>query len=249
MKRVFPPVIGLVTCSKQVKRYAVQVANEWYIDVVKRFGGLPILLPSSVGSVQIRELLRLCDGILFPGSHSNIEPRRYGANHHEPYLDKIRDDVAIDLIRAAIDTDKPCLGICRGFQEMNVALGGTLNPFLLQTGYEGHGEADSNDFSEVYAPSHSVWVEKQGLFSQWLEDTNLDSTRIEVNSLHDQGIERLAPGLLVEAKASDGLVEAFSLPDQKYFIGVQWHPEWNAIHNSFSQLLFRHFMMAASNQE
>lgn len=133
---------------------------------------------------------------------------------------------------------------------MNVALGGTLEPNVHSSGYNDHREIESDDFNEKYAPSHSVVVQERGVFANWLNESSefaADTSTLEVNSLHNQGVKSLAANLSIEAKALDGLVEAFSIPDHKYFIGVQWHPEWNAIHNSFSRLLFRKFIMAASN--
>ncbi|CAH0539667.1 gamma-glutamyl-gamma-aminobutyrate hydrolase family protein [Vibrio marisflavi] len=250
MSNQHSPIIGIVTCSKNLGGYSIQAVNESYIDAVEQFSGTPILLPSAAGIGHLNEFLDMCDGFLFTGSHSNVEPSRYNAAHDESYLDRARDELALNLIRASVDANKPCFGICRGFQEMNVALGGTLEPCVHEAGYNDHRENPTEDMSEKYSASHSVIVQEKGIFASWLSDSkefDNNDCLVEVNSLHNQGIKHLASNLSIEAKAFDGLVEAFSLPDHKYFIGVQWHPEWNPIHNSFSQLLFKKFIMAASN--
>lgn len=247
MSEIRKPIIGLVSCKKELAGYQIQALNEFYLQAVKDFGGTPIILPSAIEADELDRVLAVCDGLLFPGSHSNVAPHRYNGSHEEKKKDEGRDELAIHLIRRAIDMNIPCLGICRGFQEMNVALGGSLNPAVHESGFDDHRESESKDFAEKYAPAHPVFVEQGGVFEQWLISAQWsDSTKFEVNTLHNQGVERLGPTLKVEAKAPDGLIEAFSLPGQKYFVGVQWHPEWAAKQNHFSQILFKEFIMSAS---
>ncbi|WP_440878872.1 gamma-glutamyl-gamma-aminobutyrate hydrolase family protein [Vibrio natriegens] len=241
------PIIGVVSCTKELGGYQIQAVNDFYLRAVKDFGGLPVMLAPDMSSDEVDSILELCDGFLFPGSHSNVAPHRYNASHTENKKDEARDELALNLIRHAVDKDIPCLGICRGFQEMNVALGGTLNPAVHDSGFNDHREAPVDDFEQKYAPAHAVLVQKESLFEQWLVENHWENTTLfEVNTLHNQGVEQLAPQLKVEAKAPDGLIEAFSLAGQKYFVGVQWHPEWKAKTNHFSQILFKEFIMAAS---
>ncbi len=241
------PIIGVVSCTKELGGYQIQAVNDFYLRAVKDFGGLPVMLAPDMSSDEITTILELCDGFLFPGSHSNVAPHRYNASHTENKKDEARDELALSLIRRAVDKDIPCLGICRGFQEMNVALGGTLNPAVHDSGFNDHREAPVDDFEQKYAAAHAVLVQKESLFEQWLVENHWENTTFfEVNTLHNQGVDQLAPQLKVEAKAPDGLIEAFSLTGQKYFVGVQWHPEWKAKTNHFSQILFKEFIMAAS---
>ncbi|WP_373938860.1 gamma-glutamyl-gamma-aminobutyrate hydrolase family protein [Vibrio kanaloae] len=247
MSKTSKPIIGIVSCAKELGGYQIQAVNDFYLTAVKDFGGLPLILAPDMASEDVERLLNICDGFLFPGSHSNVAPHHYNGTHEEPKKDEARDELSFTLIRQAIDKDIPCFGVCRGFQEMNVALGGSLNPAVHDSGFNDHRESEVEDFEEKYAPSHAVLVQKQSLFEKWLTENHWENTTFfEVNTLHNQGVDQLAPQLTVEAKAPDGLVEAFSLPGQKFFVGVQWHPEWKAKTNHFSQILFKEFMMAAS---
>ncbi|WP_394150085.1 gamma-glutamyl-gamma-aminobutyrate hydrolase family protein [Vibrio maritimus] len=247
MSEIRKPIIGLVSCKKELAGYQIQALNEFYLQAVKDFGGTPIILPSAIETDELDRVLAVCDGLLFPGSHSNVAPHRYNGSHEEKKKDEARDELSIQLIRRAIDMNIPCLGICRGFQEMNVALGGSLDPAVHESGYQDHRENESKDFTEKYAPAHPVYVEGDGVFKEWLVNAKWeDTSKFEVNTLHNQGVKKLGSVLKVEAKAPDGLIEAFSLPGQKYFVGVQWHPEWEAKNNHFSQILFKEFIMSAS---
>ncbi|TFH92613.1 gamma-glutamyl-gamma-aminobutyrate hydrolase family protein [Vibrio ouci] len=247
MAKTSKPIIGIVSCAKELGGYQVQAVNDFYLHAVKDFGGLPLILAPEMPAEDIQTILDMCDGFLFPGSHSNVAPHRYNATHEEAKKDEKRDELSLSLIRHAVDGDIPCLGICRGFQEMNVALGGSLNPAVHESGFNDHRESPVEDFEQKYAPAHAVLVQKESLFEQWLTENQWQNTSLfEVNTLHNQGVDQLAPQLNIEAKAPDGLVEAFSLPGQKFFVGVQWHPEWQAKTNHFSQILFKEFMMAAS---
>ncbi|GAL31006.1 gamma-glutamyl-GABA hydrolase [Vibrio variabilis] len=247
MSEIRKPIIGLVSCKKELAGYQIQALNEFYLQAVKDFGGTPIILPSAIEADELDRVLAVCDGLLFPGSHSNVAPHRYNGSHEEKKKDEARDELSIQLIRRAIDMNIPCLGICRGFQEMNVALGGSLDPAVHESGYQDHRESESKDFTEKYAPAHPVFVEGDGVFKEWLVNARWeDTSKFEVNTLHNQGVKQLGSVLKVEAKAPDGLIEAFSLPGQKYFVGVQWHPEWEAKNNHFSQILFKEFIMSAS---
>lgn len=235
------PIIAIVSCGKELAGYSIQSMNEFYLNAISSMGALPIILPSVISGEDIKQIAHQVDGFLFPGSHSNVAPHRYGADHHEPKQDEARDELALSIIRYALDTKIPCLGVCRGFQEMNVALGGSLYQHVIKHGFDDHREPESADFNVKYASAHPVLIKQDGLFYQWTQG----ASEVQVNSLHNQGVHRLADNLRIEATAPDGLVEAFSIAKHPYFVGVQWHPEWKATENAFSTLLFGHFIEAA----
>ena len=237
------PLIGIVSCQKELESYKIQSVNEFYLQAIKSVGGIPVILPAGASNNEVARLLSVIEGVLLPGSHSNVSPEHYGATHHEPYKDEGRDELSFTIIRQCIEQQIPIMGICRGFQEMNVALGGTLHPAVHEiAGHLDHRESDNPDFSVKYAPVHAVHVSQGGVFQQWLGDQQ----SIQVNSLHGQGVRKLASDLRVEALAPDGLVEAFSMGQHPYFVGVQWHPEWHpewqAAEQPFSRILFEHFI-------
>jgi putative glutamine amidotransferase len=152
--------------------------------------------------------------------------------------DPARDATTLPLIRRAVQAGVPVLGICRGFQEMNVAFGGTLHQRLHEVpGYLDHRDDETQPLEVQYGPAHEVTLEPGGVLR-----TLTASERIRVNSLHSQGIERLGEGLAVEARAPDGVIEAFRVPAARRFaLAVQWHPEWQVMSNPFSRALFATF--------
>ncbi|MEH6452727.1 MAG: gamma-glutamyl-gamma-aminobutyrate hydrolase family protein [Psychromonas sp.] len=245
------PVIAIISCSKTVLDYQVQSVNEFYINAITAFGGIPLIIPSVSTPADLAILSNCIDGLLLPGSHSNVDPIEYGATHTEDKKDKARDSSAFHLIDLCVEQQIPVLGICRGFQEMNVAMGGSLTPKVHEAGFSDHREITDATFDLKYASAHPVHVAESGVFANWLTtENNLDQNSInlktiDVNTLHNQGVNQIAASLTIEAKAPDGLIEAFSLADHPYFIGVQWHPEWQATTNPFSQLLFSKLISAA----
>ncbi|ELS28204.1 Gamma-glutamyl-GABA hydrolase [Metapseudomonas furukawaii] len=203
-------------------------------------GGIPLVIPALGDLLDQETLLASLDGLLFTGSPSNVEPHHYqgpasaAGTRHDP----ARDRTTLPLVRAAIAAGIPVLGICRGFQEMNVAFGGTLHQRVHETaGYMDHREPADEPLEVQYAPRHPVRVQAGGI----LDGIGLPS-EIQVNSIHGQGVERLAPGLHVEALAPDGLVEAFSVEGARSFaLGVQWHPEWQVLTNPNYLAIFQAF--------
>ena len=207
-------------------------AGDEYVRAVREGAGAQALLIPATDPPPDAALLDRLDGLLFPGAPSNVAARRYGGEALAPgtRLDEARDATSLSLLAAAIAQGLPVLCICRGFQELNVALGGSLNTHVYGATLD-HREDESAKLAEQYRPVHPVIIAPGGILSALL-----GTGEVMVNSLHAQGIARLAPGLLVEARAPDGLVEAVSLPSAKAFVlGVQWHPEWHAASGSVSR--------------
>jgi putative glutamine amidotransferase len=205
---------------------------------------LPLIIPSLAEELRLDDLLGRLDGILFTGSPSNVEPRHYAGTPSSPGTlhDPARDATTLPLIRKAVQAGIPVLGICRGFQEMNVAFGGTLHQKVHEVaGYSDHRDDESQPLEVQYGPAHDVILESGGMLRALS-----GSDRLLVNSLHSQGIDRLGPGLAVEARAPDGLIEAFHVSNAPRFaVAVQWHPEWQATSNPFSKALFAAFGLAS----
>lgn len=239
------PVIGVVACFKEIPPHPYQATQEKYLRaIIDGAGGIPLLVPSlGQSDIAIARVLERLDGMLFTGSPSNVEPHHYqGTSSVSGTLhDPRRDDTTLPTIRLAVDAGVPVLGICRGFQEMNVALGGSLHQRVHEVGpYHDHRENAEEPLETQYAARHAVILEPGGLFAEWHPEP-----RLMVNSLHWQGVDRLAAGLVVEASAEDGLVEAFRIADPNRFaVAVQWHPEWRVRENPFSQHLFAAFGQA-----
>ncbi|WNW11888.1 gamma-glutamyl-gamma-aminobutyrate hydrolase family protein [Pseudomonas sp. DTU_2021_1001937_2_SI_NGA_ILE_001] len=233
------PLIGVTACRQMLGKYSSHTVGDKYVEAAAH-AGVPVVLPALSTPSDPRQLLQSLDGILFTGSPSNVEPYHYqgAASVEGTQHDPDRDRLTLPLLRAAIDQGVPVLCICRGFQELNVSLGGTLHQRVQDLpGYLDHREPKTESLAEQYAPVHGVKVQDGGV----LHSLGLD-TEFQVNSLHSQGIDRLAPGLRAEALAPDGLIEAVSLPGARGFVlGVQWHPEWRFAENPVSLRLFDAF--------
>lgn len=239
------PLIGIPADRRMVGLHPFHMVGEKYARaVLEAADALPLVIPSLAEELRLEELLGRLDGILFTGSPSNVEPHHYSGSPSEPGTlhDPARDATTLPLIRKAVEAGVPVLGLCRGFQEMNVAFGGTLHQKVHQVeGYSDHREDYSQPLEVQYGPAHEVILEQGGLLR-----VMAGSDRIRVNSLHSQGIARLGPSLAVEARAPDGLVEAFHVTGAARFaIAVQWHPEWQVMSNPFSRALFAAFGSAS----
>ncbi len=235
------PLIGVTACTKQVGLHPYHIAGDKYVRAVAvGAGGLPLIIPSLGDVLDLDALLDSLDGLLLTGSPSNVEPHLYNGPASAPGTlhDPARDATTLPLIRAAVAAGVPVFGICRGFQELNVAFGGTLHQKVHETGtFMDHREPENEPVEVQYAPSHPLHVQPGGV----LAGLGLPS-EIRVNSIHGQGVERLAPGLRVEALAPDGLIESISVEGALSFaLGVQWHPEWQVRSNPEYLAIFQAF--------
>lgn len=236
------PIIGIPADRRLLGSHWFHCVGEKYVAAVaEAAGATPILLPSLGADTALEALLAACDGLFLTGSPSNVEPARYGGPASQPgtWHDPERDATTLPIIRAIVDAGLPLFAVCRGFQEMNVAYGGTLHQRIQELdGRLDHREKPDDPLELQYAPAHEVTLTPGGLFS-----TLAGAARtLTVNSLHAQGVDRLADGLVVEATAPDGIIEAFRVASAASFaVGVQWHPEWQVMTNDFSRALFGAF--------
>jgi putative glutamine amidotransferase len=239
------PIVLVPACSHQIGSHPYYAAQNKYVDaVVVGARCQPLLVPPLGEDTDIDALLAMGDGVMLTGASSNLHARHYGQELRDPALalDPARDATTLPLIRAAVEQGVPLFAICRGFQEVNVALGGTLHQALHEVeGLFDHRENKFQSLEQQYAPAHRVTLEKGGRLHYILDG----ESEIQVNSLHGQGIDQLAPGLQVEARSDDGLVEAYSLASAPGFtLAVQWHPEWRVADNPVSMKLFSAFGLA-----
>lgn len=239
------PLIGIPADRRIINVHPFHCVGEKYINaVIEGAGATPILLPSLGERVRIEEIVADLDGILLTGSPSNVEPHHYAGPPSDPgtWHDPHRDDTTLPLIPRVVEAGVPLLGVCRGFQEMNVAFGGTLWQKVQEVpGMRDHREDTTAPLDVQYGPAHDVELAPGGLLR-----SIAGADRITVNSLHSQGVQQLAPPLEVEALSPDGLVEGFRVRDAPAFaLAVQWHPEWQVMQNPFSRALFAAFGDAA----
>jgi putative glutamine amidotransferase len=239
------PLIGIPADRRMLGLHPFHVVGEKYARaVLDAAGGLPLVVPSLAEELGMDELLERLDGLVFTGSPSNVEPHHYSGPASDPGTlhDPARDATTLPLIRKAVAAGIPVLGICRGFQEMNVAFGGSLHQKVHEVeGKANHREDHEQPLDVQYGPAHEVVLQEGGLLRALA-----GRDRVTVNSLHSQGIDRLGDELAIEAHAPDGLVEAFRVQQAKTFaVAVQWHPEWKVMGNPFSRALFAEFGAAA----
>lgn len=238
-------VIGIPCCRREIVtptgNHPAHAVVKKYVDaVLDGAGGMPFLIPAEGDAAWADAFIARIDGLLMPGSPSNVEPHHYaGLPSLEGTLhDPARDAIALPLLRAAVKADLPVLAICRGIQELNVALGGTLHQNVhLLPGRLDHRGPELGSVDERYGyRAHGVALTAGGVFEKLA-----GARELKVNSLHSQGIDRLAKPLFVEAVAPDGQIEAVSLPGARFIVGVQWHPEFRFAENPFSAKLLAAF--------
>jgi putative glutamine amidotransferase len=236
------PLIGIPADRRLLGPQAYHLAAEKYVTAaLDAAEGIPVIVPAIGRELHYQGLFDSLHGLLFMGSPSNVEPHHYDGEPsdagtlHDPH----RDETTLPLIPRAVAAGLPVLGICRGFQEMNVAFGGTLWQKLHEVpGHLDHRESKDQPIERQYGPAHEVTLAPGGMLQRLAGGAD----RLQVNSLHGQGVRELGDGLSVEARASDGVIEAFRVTAAPNFaLAVQWHPEWRVLDNAFSLALFAAF--------
>jgi len=236
------PVVAIVADRFERQKHMTHAVLEGYVHALAQVAKvLPIIVPAHAESVDAKTLIASVDGLLLTGSPSNVAAERYGAAPLPActVVDPHRDAVSLSLLPALLEAGVPFLGICRGFQELNVAFGGTLERAVHdQPGRLDHREGDHDrPLERWYEDRHAIEIVPGGRLAQ-LSD---DATPM-VNSLHHQGVDRLGAGLRVEAKAPDGLIEAVSVESAMQFtLGVQWHPEMRVDDSPLARAIFTSF--------
>lgn len=233
------PLVGVISDRRMQGEHPFHMVGEKYLQaVIDAADAYPVALPSLNQGFDVLDIIDRLDGLYLTGSPSNLEPHHYMGDPSEPgtWHDPHRDLTALALIPAAIRVGMPIMAICRGFQEMNVAFGGTLHQKVHEVpGYRVHKENPEDPIEVQYGDAHPVNFSADGLLQRITGET-----RAVVNSVHSQGVDRLGEELRVEAVADDGLVEAFTVKNAPGFtLAVQWHPEWKALENPVSTAMFR----------
>ena len=242
------PVVGIIGNSHIINdSYEVHAIGKMNAQAVAEVSGaVPLMVPADPEVVALEDLLEACDGFLFTGGRPNVHPEEYG---HEPTpaygdFDRERDSVALPLIRALVERGQPYLAVCRGFQEMNVALGGTLHPEIRELpGRMNHRMPPDGTLEEKFELRHAVTFSEGGPFHRLM-----GAREVMTNTLHGQGIIDAGARIVIDGYAPDGTPEAIYVDGAKGFgLGVQWHPEWNAAKNPVSRALFEAFGAACAD--
>jgi putative glutamine amidotransferase len=228
------PLVALACASEDIDGVPYAAAREVYVRALEHVAGCAVVLAPGPGFL-LAELLSRFDGLVLGGHQSDIDPDRYRGRPSAGPLDPDRDELALRLIPAAMRAGLPLLGLCRGLQELNVALGGTLRDLG-----SSHREDKSLPRDKQYLPCHDVRLTRGGLLARLT-----GRGAIRTNSLHGQVIDHLAPGLMEEGRTDDGVIEAVAAP-HGFCLGVQWHPEWYATTDPVSGALFGAFGAAAA---
>ncbi len=236
------PVVGIIGNSYLVNdQYPTHAGGTMNSEAVAEVADcLPLLIPTDPRYVTVEELLTVCDGILLTGGRPNVHPEEYGEAETPAHgaFDRSRDAVALPLVRACVERGQPLLGICRGFQEINVALGGTLEPEIRDMpGRMNHRMPPDGSLEEKFALRHVVQFAEGGVFHRLM-----GAQEVMTNTLHGQGIRTPGAQVVIDGHARDGTPEAIYVRDAPGFaLGVQWHPEWRAASDPVSRPLFRAF--------
>lgn len=236
------PVVGIIANFFMINdQYPAQATGRMNIDAIAEVtGAVPLIVPSLPDSILLDDIMKVCDGFLFTGGRPNVHPEEYG---HEPTeahgeFDRDRDRIVLPLIRACVEAGQPVLGVCRGFQEFNVAMGGTLHPEIRDLpGRMNHRMPPDGTLEEKFEHRHPVHLEPGSPFVSMF-----GSDEVLVNSLHGQGIEEAGSRVEIQGHAPDGTPEAITIEGAPGFaMAVQWHPEYNAAADPVSKPLFEAF--------
>ncbi len=240
------PVIGIIGNSYLLnEQYPVHAGGTMNTQAITQVSGcMPMLVPADPAYVSVEELMQVCDGFLFTGGRPNVHPEEYGEAETEAHgaFDRARDAIALPLIRACVERGQPFLGICRGFQEVNVAMGGSLYPEIRDLpGRMNHRMPPDGTLEEKFELRHAVSFTEGGVFHRLM-----GAQEVMTNTLHGQGIKTPGAGIVMDGHAPDGTPEAIYVDGAPGFtLSVQWHPEWDAANDPVSRPLFAAFGDAA----
>ncbi|WP_170581438.1 gamma-glutamyl-gamma-aminobutyrate hydrolase family protein [Ruegeria arenilitoris] len=236
------PVVGIIGNSYLMNdQYPTHAGGTMNSDAVANVSNcLPLLIPADPRYVDVTELLEVCDGFLLTGGRPNVHPEEYGESATDAHgeFDRARDAITLPLVRACVERGQPFLGICRGFQEVNVAMGGTLYPEIRDLpGRMNHRMPPDGTLEEKFALRHVVKLTEGGVFHRLF-----GASEVMTNTLHGQGIKTVGKGVVIDGHAPDGTPEAIYIQDAPGFtLSVQWHPEWDAANDPVSRPLFQAF--------
>ncbi len=236
------PVVGIIGNSYLINdQYPVHAGGTMNAEAVAAvMECIPLIVPSDPTFVRVEDLLEICDGFLFTGARPNVHPEHYGEEVTEAHgaFDEARDALTLPLIRACVERGQPILGICRGFQEVNVAMGGSLYPEIRELeGRMNHRMPPDGTLDEKFSKMHTVVLTEGGPFAKLF-----GATEVTTNTLHGQGIKTIGPGIVIDGRAEDGTEEALYIADAPGFtLSVQWHPEYRAAQDPVSRQLFQAF--------
>ena len=239
------PVVGIIGNAYELNdAYPVHAGGTMNSEAVARVAQcLPLVIPADPNLVSVADLIEVCDGFLLTGGRPNVHPSEYGQEETPAHgaFDRARDAITLPLVRACVERGQPIFGICRGFQEVNVAMGGTLHPEIRELpGRMNHRMPPDAPLDESFALRHKVILQEGGLFH-----SVLNATEVMTNTLHGQGICQPGARIVIEGRAEDGTPEAIHVADAPGFtLSVQWHPEWNAAADPVSRPLFEAFGQA-----
>ena len=240
------PLVGVIGNYYLINdEYPVQAGGTMNCEALSNVSGcMPVIIPANPAYVSVEELQDRFDGFVFTGGRANVHPDEYGERETEAHgtFDRERDAITLPLIRACVSTGQPLFGICRGFQEVAVAMGSTLHPEIRDLpGRNNHRMPPDGTLKEKFALVHKVSVSKEGPFSKVFGASN-----VMTNTLHGQGIKTTGPRVVIDGYAPDGTPEAIYIKEAPGFtLSVQWHPEWNAEMDPVSRPLFEAFGKAA----
>ncbi|MGP9792016.1 gamma-glutamyl-gamma-aminobutyrate hydrolase family protein [Roseinatronobacter sp. NSM] len=236
------PVVGIIGNSYLINdQYPAHAGGTMNSEAVAQVSGcLPLLVPSDPQLVSVGELLDVCDGFLLTGGRPNVHPEEYGEDPTPAHgdFDRARDAIALPLVRACVERGQPFLGVCRGFQEVNVAMGGTLYPEIRDLpGRMNHRMPPDGTLAEKFALRHKVRFSDGGVFHRLM-----GAQEVMTNTLHGQGIKTPGTRVVIDGHAPDGTPEAIYIDGARGFtLSVQWHPEWQAGADPVSRPLFEGF--------
>ncbi len=227
------PMIGLTTYGK--KESSEYTLPACYVDCIRHAGGIPVLLPP--GESRIEELCECLDGIIMGGG-GDIHPDRYGGRNHPSIykVDEERDDTELRLAQIILKENIPTLAICRGMQVLNIFLGGTLHEHIPDI----YGEKVLHRLPPRETVIHDVEISRGSRLS-----TIVSTSQMEIVSWHHQAVNEIPREFTVTARAADGVIEAMEIPDHRWLVAVQWHPELSACHDRLQQQLFKAFIEAS----